>query len=152
MCTALWWVANHLDRVLAFAAVIISTVAMVDVRHLFKALEKRDKNTEDRARHAVVTELLTHTASLAAYSRAAQFIEFYEDQPDRATAIAMLMSFRLEQLLSPDATKEGLAYLLKTARDKIEKTAGEYGADIVASGIGKWNALYYKAAAKAHKE
>jgi hypothetical protein len=132
MCAALHWVANHLDRFLALVAVVISMVAIVDVHQLFKALEKRDKNTEQKVRHAIVMELLTHTASLAAYSRAAQFIEFYEDQPDRTTAIAILMSFRLEQILAPDATKEGLAHLLKSARDK-------------------WNALYYKVAEKAHE-
>jgi hypothetical protein len=159
MCTIVGWIVNHLDRILSFLAIVLSLVAIViaafaivDVRKLFKALEKRDRDTGKKVQHAVLTELLTHTASFAAYSRATQFIDFYDDQPDRVTAIAILMSFRLEQILAPDATKEGLAHLLRSSREMIEKKAGEYGADVVSSGMGKWNALYDAAAAKAHKK
>jgi hypothetical protein len=138
MCTALNWIVNHLDRILAFIAIVIAAVAMIDVRRLFNELERRDKDTEKRVRHAVLTELLSHTASFAAFSRAAQFIDFNEGQPDKQTAIAMLVSFRLEQLLAPpDTTMEGIAHLRKTARDKMERTSREYAQMIISSEIGK---------------
>jgi hypothetical protein len=137
MCAALNWIMSHLDRILAFVAIVIAAVAMVDVRRLFKALEERDRNTEKNVRHAVLIELLTHTSSFAAFSRAAQFIDFNAGQPDKQTAIAMLMSFHFEQLLAPDPTMEGLAHLRKTARDKMEQVAREYAETIISSGVGK---------------
>jgi hypothetical protein len=144
MCTCFYWIVNHLDRILAFIAIVIAAIAMIDVRRLFKELEKRDKDTENTVRHAVLTELLSFTASFAAFSRAAQFIDFNEGQPDKQTAIAMLVSFRLEQLLAPpNITAEGLAHLRKSARDKMERASKEYAQMIISSGIGKlkhgWN-------------
>jgi hypothetical protein len=135
---AAWcWIVNNLDRILALIAIIIATVAIVDVRRLFKDLEERDRNTEKKVRHAILMELLTHTSSFAAFSRAAQFIDFNKGEPDKQTAIAMLMSFHLEQLLAPpDATAEGLNHLRKSARDKMEQMAREYAETIISSGIG----------------
>jgi hypothetical protein len=80
MCTAWYWIVNHLDRILALLAIVIAAVAIVDVHRLFEELGKRGRDTGKKVRHAVLMELLTHTSSLAAYSRAAQFIEFDEDR------------------------------------------------------------------------
>jgi len=82
-----YWVVDHADRMLALVAIVIAAFAIWDVHKLFTELEKRDKDTESRVRKAVLKELLTFTASVATYSRAAQFIEFYEGQPDRETAV-----------------------------------------------------------------
>ncbi len=112
---ALWqWIINNLDRVLSLIAVVIATVAMIDVRHLFQKLETRDKDSEGRVRKAVLKEFLTFTASFATYSRAAQFIDFFEGQPDRETAIAMLVAFRIQ-----------------------EKEAAVWAQTIIDSGLGK---------------
>lgn len=107
------------------------------VRHLFQKLEKRDKDTEDRARKAVLKELLTFTASFATYSRAAQFIDFFEGQPDRETAIAMLVAFRIQQLISPEGKKEEFAELRRTTRNQVEKEAAVWAQTIIDSGLGK---------------
>lgn len=120
MLSVSYWIVVHADRILSCVAIVIATVAMIDVRRLFKELEKRDKNTEERIRTAVLKELLSATASFATFSRAAQFIDFHRGQPDRETAIAMLMAFRLQQLIAPDAKKEDLAELRKTTRKQIE--------------------------------
>jgi hypothetical protein len=130
-------IMNHLDRILALIAVVIAAGAMIDVRRLFKELEGRDRTTEKRVRQAVLKELLTHTSSFAAFSRAAQFIDFDKNQPDKQAAIAMLMSFRFQQLLAPDAKKEELAQLRQTTRNAMEETAREYAETIISSGIGK---------------
>jgi hypothetical protein len=137
MCTVLNWIVNHLDRILAFIAIVIATIAMLDVRRLFNELEERDKNTEKRVREAVLRELLTHSSSFAAFSRAAQFIDFYAGQPDKQSAIAILMSMRLEELLVPDATAEGLAHLRKSVRETIELNAKVYAEMIISCGMGK---------------
>ena len=138
------WIINNFDRFLALVAIllalvgiVIAAVAMWDVRRLFKELESRDKNTEHQVRQGVLKELLTATASFATFSRAAQFIDFYPGQPDRATAIAMLMAFRIQQLIAPDAKKEDLAELRKTTRNQLEKEAAEWAQTITSSGIGK---------------
>ena len=137
MSTAWYWIVNNLDRILALVAIVIAAVAMLDVRRLFKELEKRDRNTEKRVRQGVLTELLTHTSSFAAFSRAAQFIDFDEGQPDKQTAIAMLMSFRLQQLLAPGAKKEELAQMRQSTRNTMEETAKGYAEMIISSGMGK---------------
>ena len=131
------WLVNNLDRVLALIAIVIAAIAMIDVRRLFHELEERDRNTEQKVRLAVLKELLTHCASIATFFRAAQFIDFYEDQPDRETAIAMLMSFRVQQLIAPDAKPEELADLRKKTRDQMENSAREYAQMIVKNGLGK---------------
>jgi hypothetical protein len=137
MCTAFWWIANHLDRILSFAAIAIAVIAMLDVRSLFKELERRDRDTEQKVRQGVLKELLTHTASFATFSRAAQFIDFNAGQPEKQTAIAMLMAFRLQQLIAPEATKEELAELRRTTRNQIEQESKEWAETIIASGLGK---------------
>jgi hypothetical protein len=141
MCAAMlapWhWILNNLDRILSLIAVVIATIAIIDVRHLFQRLEKRDKDTEDRVRKAVLKELLTFTASFATYSRAAQFIDFFEGQPDRETAIAMLVAFRIQQLISPEGKKEEFAELRRTTRNQVEKEAAVWAQTIIDSGLGK---------------
>jgi hypothetical protein len=101
-----------------------------------KELQERDRNTEKKVQQAVLQELLTHTSSFAAFSRAAQFIDFDEGQPDKQTAIAMLMSFRLQQLIAPDAKQEELARLRKTTRATMEETSRAYAETIISSGLG----------------
>jgi hypothetical protein len=141
MCAAMlapWhWILNNLDRILSLIAVVIATIAIIDVRHLFQRLEKRDKDTEDRVRKAVLKELLTFTASFATYSRAAQFIDFFEGQPDRETAIAMLVAFRIQQLISPEGKKEEFAELRRTTRNQVEKEAAVWAQTIIDSGLGR---------------
>jgi hypothetical protein len=137
MGAAWYWIAAHLDRIFSFAAIAIAVIAMLDVRSLFKELERRDKDTEHNIRQGVLKELLTHTASFATFSRAAQFIDFNEGQPDKQTAIAMLMAFRLQQLIAPDATKEEFAELRRTTRNQIEQESKIYAETIIASGLGK---------------
>jgi hypothetical protein len=138
MLTVCHWIVNHLDRILSLIAIVIAAIAIVDVRRLFNELEKRDRNTEERVRQAFLRELLTHTSSFAAWSRAAQYIDFDKGQPDKQTAIAMLMSFRIEQLLAPkNATPPQLDQLRKDARNKMEETSKVYAQTIISAGIGK---------------
>jgi superfamily I DNA/RNA helicase len=134
----LHWILNNLDRVLALIAIVVATIAIIDVRRLFQELEERDRNTENKVRQAVLKELLTHCASIATFFRAAQFIDFYENQPDRETAVAMLMAFRLQQLIAPDAKPEELAELRQKTRDKMENSSREYAQLIIKNGLGKF--------------
>ncbi|MGC1838177.1 MAG: hypothetical protein WA674_07530 [Candidatus Acidiferrales bacterium] len=137
MRTTWYWIVIHLDRIFAFVAIVISAIAIIDVRRLFKELEERDRNTENKVRQAVLKELVTQTASFATFSRAAQFIDFDEDQPDKQTAVAMLTTFRLQQLLAPNAKKEELDQLRRTTRNKIEEEARSWAELIISIGMGK---------------
>ena len=110
---------------------------MYDVRHLFRKLAERDRTAEERVRLSVLRELLTHTVSFAAFFRAAQAVEFAPLQPDRETSIAMLMAFRIQQLLAPNASREELATLRQTTREQIEEGARGYAEMIINSGFGR---------------
>jgi len=126
------WIISQLDRIFSIIAIVTATYAILDVRKLFKELERRDKNTETRVRQ----ELLTHFASYATFAYAAQFIDFAEGQPDKDASIALLQAFHTQKLLAPDATKEELAELRKTTRDQIGKQAVEWARIIVACDLG----------------
>ena len=132
MYTTWYWILEHLDRIFSLIAIAIATYAILDVRKLFKELERRDKNTETRIRQ----ELLTHFASHATFAFAAQFIDFTEGQPGTEASIAMLQTFHTQKLLAPNATPEELATLRKTTREQISKEAVEYARLIVGSGLG----------------
>jgi hypothetical protein len=129
--------AEYLDRILALIAIVIASIAMLDVRRLFEELEARDRHTEERIHNAVLKELLTHAASFAAFYRAAQFITFFPEQPDKDTAIALLTTFRTQQLLAPDAKPEELAQLRQETREQIEKESAAWAQLIIDSGIGE---------------
>jgi hypothetical protein len=131
------WFVHNLDRILSFLAIVIATIAILDVRHLFQKLAARDTQTENRVRQAVLKELLTHAASFATFSRAAQFVEFYGTQPDKQASIAILMAFRFQELLTPNTTREQLAELRKTTRDQIEKESAVWAQMMIDSGVGK---------------
>lgn len=132
MLEVLYWIGEHLDRILAFIAVIIAVVAMIDVRKLFKELEARDQNTELRIRQ----EMLTHFASRATFAYAAQFIDFKEGELGPEASIALLQTFHTQQLLSPNATKEQQAALRQETREKIGREAADWARMIVASRGG----------------
>jgi hypothetical protein len=132
MCVAWHWTLEHLDRIFSIIAIVIATFAIIDVRKLFKELERRDKNTETRIRQ----ELLTHFASHATFAFAAQFIDFAEGQPGAEASIAMLQTFHTQKLLAPNATKEELNELRVKTRNDMGKEAVEWARLIVASGGG----------------
>jgi len=132
MCTILSWTLEHLDRILAFIAIIIATYAILDVRKLFKELERRDQNTETRIRQ----EMLTHFASHATFAYASQFIDFIDGELGPEASIALLQAFHTQKLLAPKATKEELNALRKSTRDQVGKEAVEWARLIVASGGG----------------
>jgi hypothetical protein len=119
--SVIYWIGEHLDRILAFIAIVIAVIAMVDVRRLFKELERRDKNTETRIRQ----EMLTH------------FIDFNEGEMGAEASISMLQAFHTQKLLAPNATTEELNALRKSTREQVGKEAVEWARLIVASGGGK---------------
>src|ERR1700683_165334 len=104
---------GNLDRIFAVIAIVIATYAILDVRKLFKELNRRDENTETRIRQ----EVLTHFASYATFSYAAQFIDFVKGQPDKDACIAMLKAFHTLKLLNPNLTREQAGQLRKDTRD-----------------------------------
>ena len=133
MGSHLLWLVQHLDRILATAAILIAAYAILDVRKLFKELERRDKNTETRVRQ----EMLTHFASRATFAFAAQFINFDEGQMGSEASIALLQAFHMQQLLAPKATSKELAELRRQTREQVNREAVEYARLIVSSGLGK---------------
>lgn len=132
MCAAWYWSLDHLDRIFSIVAIVIATFAILDVRKLFRELEKRDKNTEMRIRQ----ELLTHFVSHATFAFAAQFIDFADGELGPEASIALLRTFHTQKLLAPKATKEELNALQKKTRDDVSKEAVEWARLIVASGGG----------------
>jgi hypothetical protein len=131
--SVIYWIGEYLDRILAFIAIVIAVIAMVDVRGLFKELERRDNDTENRIRR----EMLTHFASQATFAFAAQFIDFNEGEMGAEASISMLQAFHTQKLLAPNATAEELNELRKTTREQVGKEAVEWARLIVASGGGK---------------
>jgi len=136
MCAALYWIIDHLDRILALIAIGIAAYAIWDVRKLFKELERRDRTTEERVRLAVLRELMNHAFSFAAFFRAAQYIDFNPLDFDRDAAVTMFMGFHLQKLLAPNADVKELAALQKKTRDDTEEAAKGYAEMIIASKLG----------------
>jgi hypothetical protein len=136
------WALQNLDRILAAVAVVISCVAMYDVRHLFRELKRRDEATEERVRRTILQEMQNHTSSIAAFFRACQYIDFNPLEMNRESAFLLLMTFRVQQLLSPTAPKASLAQLRAETRKQIEVTAQEYATLIINSGIGRMKEGY----------
>jgi len=132
MCIVLSWTLEHLDRILALIAIVVATYAILDVRKLFKELERRDQNTETRVRQ----EMLTHFASHATFAYASQFIDFIDGELGPEASIALLQAFHTQKLLAPKATKEELNALQKSTREQVGKEAVEWARLIVASGGG----------------
>jgi hypothetical protein len=53
-------------------------------------------------------------ASMSAFYRACQYVEFHPDELNRESAALLFATFRIQQLLAPKASKEELAELRKT--------------------------------------
>lgn len=130
---SLWtWTIEHLDRIISLIAILIAAYAILDVRKLFKELQRRDKSTETQIRQ----QMLTHFASRATFAFAAQFINFTEGQMGSEASIALLQAFHMQQLLAPDATKEQHAALRQQTREQINREAVDYARLIIATGLG----------------
>jgi hypothetical protein len=125
-----YWILTHTDRILSLVAIVIAVIAIRDVRHLFRT-------TEERARTAILQELNNYGASMCAFYRACQYIEFHPGELDREGAALLFATFRVQQLLAPKATKEELAELRKNIRNNVDKAAREYMDLLISSDIGK---------------
>jgi len=127
MIPCLYWIMNHLDRILACIAIVIATYAIMDVRHLFRT-------TQERARTAVLRELNNYGASMAAFFLACHNLEFHSDE-NKESAALLFATFRVQQLLSPKATGDELAQLRKATRRDVGNTAQEYKEQLISSGM-----------------
>lgn len=143
MATMWCWITHISDHtlallgiVIAIIAIVISCVAMLDVRRLFRELKHRDETTEERVRTAVLQELNNSGTSIAAFFRACQFVTFAPNELNRESAMLMLMVFRLQQKLAPKASIEELAELRKSTRHQMEVAARGYAEMLVGSGLG----------------
>jgi len=135
MMVGIWhWVLSNMDRVLAFIAIVIAVVAMVDVRRLFRELERRDETTEDRVRKALLEELGIHVRSCAAFFRACQYLDFKPLELNRQSAVLMLMAFHFRQGLKPNLSKDEQSQVQKKMNSEMEKTAKTYAKTLIASG------------------
>jgi hypothetical protein len=123
--------------VIDIIAITIAVYALWDVRKLFRALEERDKTTEERVRMAFIKELQTTTMSMATFYRACQYIDFNPLDPDRDTSFAMLMTFRSYELLNPNATKAEKEAWRKDTREQMEKGAKGYSEMLLKADLGK---------------
>jgi hypothetical protein len=130
-----YWILNHADRILSFIAIVIAVVAMLDVRHLFRT-------TEERARTAILRELNNYGASMSAFYRACQYIDFHPGELDRESAALLFATFRIQQLLAPNANKEDLSARQKATRRDVDDAARGYMEMLVSSGIGRLKAGY----------
>jgi hypothetical protein len=130
MTAAYYWILNHADRILSFIALVVATIAIVDVRHLFRT-------TEERARTAILRELNNYGASMCAFYRACQYIEFNPEELDRESAALLFATFAMQKLLAPKATKEELAALRKSTRNDVDHAARGYIDELISSDIGK---------------
>jgi hypothetical protein len=130
MGAAWYWIVLHVDRILSFIAIVIAAVAMYDVRHLFRT-------TEERARKAILRELNNYGASMSAFYRACQYLDFHPSELNRESAALLFATFRVQQLLAPEATKEQLSATQKATRRDVDKMAKEYMKLLISSDIAK---------------
>lgn len=144
MATTIWnWALHNPDRALALVgvliaviAVVIAVIAIADVRRLFRELEHRDKTTQERTRTAILHELNNYGASITAFFRASQYIEFNPMDLNRESAMLLFMTFRVQQLLAPNDSKAELAELQKITRKQVEDAAQGYAEMIIGAGLG----------------
>jgi hypothetical protein len=130
MTPACYWILNHADRILSFIAIVIAVIAIRDVRNLFRT-------TEERARTAILRELNNYGASMSAFYRACQYIQFHPGELDRESAALLFATFRVQQLLAPKATKEELSERQKATRKDVDDAARGYMELLISSGIGR---------------
>src|ERR1022692_3507032 len=130
MTAACHWILNHADRISSFIAIVIAAIAILDVRNLFRT-------TEERARTAILRELNNYGASMSAFYRACQYIEFLPGELDRDSAALLFATFHVQQLLAPKATKEELSGYRKNARNQVDEVARAYMELLISSGIAK---------------
>jgi hypothetical protein len=135
MIPAFYWILNHADRILSFIAIVIAAIAILDVRHLFRT-------TQERARTAILRELNNYGASMSAFYRACQYIEFHPGELDRESAALLFATFRVQQLLAPKATKEELSGRQKATRKDVDDAARGYMELLISSGIGRLKGGY----------
>jgi hypothetical protein len=130
MTLACDWILNHADRILSLIAIVIAVIAIRDVRHLFRT-------TEERARTAILHELNNYGASMSAFYRACQAIDFQPGELDRESAALLFATFRVQQLLAPNATRQELSELQKATRKNVDDAALGYVELLISSGIGR---------------
>jgi hypothetical protein len=130
MTLAWYWILNHADRIISLVAIVIAVIAIYDVRHLFRTTQERDRT-------AILRELNNYGASMSAFYRACQYLEFRPGELDRESAALLFATFRIQQLLSPNATKEELSELQKSTRNDVDKTARGYMDLLISSDICK---------------
>jgi hypothetical protein len=128
MTPLFYWILSYADRILALIAIVIAVIAITDVRHLFRT-------TEERARIAILRELNNYGASMSAFYRACEDVEFRPGELNRDSAGLLFATFRIQQLLAPKATKVELAELRKTTRKGVDEAAHEYRELLISSGI-----------------
>lgn len=105
-------------------------------------IEEQGRICGGKSKASHLQEMQNHTTSIAAFSRACQYVDFNPLEMNRESAILLLMTFRVQQLLSPGAAKEQLSQLRAQTRKQVEDTAREYATLIVSSGIGKMKEGY----------
>lgn len=127
------WTALMSDRGLAYVAIIVGVGGILRADWLFHKLYKREKYI----REAILMESRTVFLSYAAFSRALQGVDLNEGNLNKDGAFALLTSFRIQQLLFPNATSEEQKELRRTTREQIEKSAREYAEMIVNADMGK---------------
>jgi hypothetical protein len=131
LMTLAWhWILNHADRILSLVAIVIAVIAIFDVRELFRT-------TEQRARTAILQELNNYGASMSAFYKACQYIDFNPGELNRESAALLFATFRIQQLLDPKATKEELSELQKSTRNNVDKAARGYMDMLINSNIGR---------------
>lgn len=126
------WTFLSSDRGLAYVAIVVGVGGVLRADWLFHKLYQREKYI----REAILRETKTVLLSYAAFSRALQGVELDEAHLKKDGAFALLTSFRIQQLLFPDATPEQQAELRRTTREQIEKSARDYAEMIVNAGMG----------------
>lgn len=127
------WTFFSSDRGLAYVAIFIGVGGILRADWLFHKLYKREKYI----REAILSEAKTVLLSYAAFSRALQGVELNETDITKEGAFALLTSFRIQQLLAPDAPMQQLAELRKGTREQVEKSARDYAEMLLGAGMGK---------------
>lgn len=127
------WAFFTSDRGLAYLAIIIGVGGILRADWLFHKLYERGKDI----RQAILNEAQTVLVSYAAFSRALQGVAINESDMTKDGAFALLASFRIQQLLFPDATVQQQSDARKGTREQVEKAAVEYAEMLVNAGLGK---------------
>jgi hypothetical protein len=128
------------DRILAGIAILIGVGGIWRAERLFSRLEKQLQELLKNLHMDILKQVNNSALAYSAFRRAAQGLDFAEDQLTPDAAFTLLLSNRLHQDIYPHLTSEQHAQLRQETRANIEIQADKMSELLIANGMAKMKA------------